>query len=790
MLLNYLKIAWRNLWYNRMFSLLNIVGLAVGMAFALLIGLWVRHELSFDTFHANYNRVALVMKHTFFNGEKGSQATVSLPLYDELKANYPEVKRVTRLDWGYPHTFKIGDTKINKTGFFVDPDFLQIFSFPLVKGSALSALTEPASIILTESMAKALFGSKEAIGQLVRLDNQHDLRVTAIMRDIPKNSSLEFEFLVPFELNIQANPWMKGARSQWTNNFLRTVVELREGASMEAFSAKIGPMILKKTADKEAGTLFLHPLAKWNLQSRFENWMIVGGKIEYVRLFGIVGILVLLIACINFMNLSTARSEKRAKEVGIRKAIGSQRGQLIAQFLSESLLTTFLAFALSVLLAVVLFPFLNDLGFKSVSFDFTNAPLVAMVFAACVLTGLLAGSYPALYLSSFVPVKVLKGTMQPGKGAFLPRKILVVSQFTFSIALIISTAIVFQQIQYAKDRPLGYNPNNLISLDATSDLAKNYDVLKQDLLNTGLVEAVTKSSSPMTGIYNLWNDFSWPGKDPNRSVLMAGIMTEFDYEKTAGLTLKQGRAFSRSFPTDSSTVLLNETAVRVMGFKNPLGKIIKVGNVSPRTVIGVVKDVVMDDPFRPVLPAVILFEPTQFSTIMLRLKPTVDIRNTLAELQPVIEKHSPSFPFEYHFVDAQFEKKFTAENQVGKLAGIFAGLAIFISCLGLFGMTAFMAERRTKEIGIRKVLGASVLNLWGLLSKDFLGLVLISCLIATPLAAWFMNDWLKKYQYRIDMGWWVFALAGLLAVLIALLTVSFQSIKAALTNPVKSLRSE
>jgi len=789
MLKNYFRIAWRSLLKNRLFSLINILGLAVGMTFAMLIGLWVKYELSYDTFHENRERIAIILKNQLVNNEKWTQTSEPLPLYDELKSAYPEVKRLTRLDWGVSHSLKVDENKFNARGLYVDPDFLKIFSFPLVKGNAETVLNEPYTIVLTESIAEGLFGNHDPIGKIVRMDNQHDLIVTGVAKDVPKNSSLDFAFLVPFELNIQANAWVKNAKTQWGNNFLRIMVELNEGAAMEAFSAKIKPIYQQKLNDPKQGTLFLHPLTKWHLYGEFKDWINVGGKIDYVRLFAIVGFLVLLIACINFMNLSTARSEKRAKEVGIRKAIGSQRGQLIRQFLSESLLIAFIAFLLSLQLLSLVLPLLQDLGFKNISFDFTNISLLLVVFAACVLTGLLAGSYPALYLSSFAPVKVLKGAMKTGKGAITSRKILVVSQFTFSIALIIGTVIVYQQIQHAQNRPLGYNPDNLISLGATSDLIKNYQVLKQDLLNTGMVEAVSSASSPMTGIWNVWGDFSWPGKDPNSNIAFSAIMTGYDYERTTGLKIKEGRFFSREFATDSSAVILNEAAVQTIGFKDPIGQTIKLAHMN-LTVIGVIENIVMDDPFRPVLPSAILFNPTRIGDITLRLKPYADLRTALAAIQPLVEKYNPAYPFEYHFVDEEFEKKFASENQIGKLAGIFAGLAVFISCLGLFGLAAHMAESRTKEIGVRKVLGATVTNLWALLSKDLIVLVLISCLTASPMAAWFMKGWLEKYQYRIEIGWWVFALAGGIALLIALLTVSTQAIKAALANPIEALRYE
>lgn len=799
MLRNYLKIAFRGLRKNPLFSLLNILGLAVGMAFALLVGLWVRQQLSYDGFHQHGDRIAMVMKNSLANDEKRTQADLPLPLFDELKVKYPDVKRLTRLDFGSTRSLKVGETKVSKPGYYADPDFLTMLSFPLVKGQAETALQNPNSIVLTESLSQALFGNTNPMGQIIRLDNQYDMMVTGVAKDVPKNSSLAFDFLVPFEFNISTNPGVQRERSRWGNNFVRTIVELQEGSSTEAFSAKIQNLIRQKLNDPKAGTLFLHPLPKWHLYGEFKNWVNTGGRIDYVRLFGLLGLFVLLVACINFMNLTTARSEKRAKEVGVRKAVGSQRFQLIGQFLTESLLTSFLAFTLSLLLIALLSPFLNELGFDGLSLrdlgsvgpglPATSVWLLLGVLGASTFTGLLAGSYPALYLSSFVPVKVLKGTFLPGRSATLPRKMLVVTQFTFSIVLIISTAIVFQQIHHAKNRSLGYNPNNLISLGATPDLQANFPALKRELLNTGLIEAVSKASSPMTAIYSAWTDFSWAGKDPTTDVLMSVIMTEYDYEKTAGLTLRQGRAFSRAFSTDSSAVLLNEAAVKIIGFKNPIGQTINFGD-EKLTVIGVIDNVVMTDPFSPVRPAIVMFNPDRVGDISLRLKTGVDVKKALATIQPIVEGFNPAYPFAYHFVDQEFEKKFAAENQAGKLAGIFAGLAIFISCLGLFGLAAFTAERRTKEIGIRKVLGASVGNVWALLSQDFVGLVLIACLIASPLAGWFMNGWLEKYPYRIDISYWVFLLAALGAILITLLTVSFQSIKAALVNPVKSLRNE
>jgi len=786
---NYFKIAVRNLWKNKGYSLINISGLAIGMAVATLIGLWVQYERSYDSFHANEKNIGIIMKKTFFNNEKGTQTGVMLPLYDELKANYPEVEHITRLDWGDNHSLVTGEKKISKQGHFADPDFLKMFSFPLVKGNADKVLKDPYSIVLNESLANTLFGKTDPIGKVIKIDNQYDVKVTGVLKDVPKNSSLQFDFLMPYELNILTSDFVRNAKTQWQNNFLQNIVELNDGVSMDGFSKKIARIVQQKANDKKEGTLFVHPMEKWHLYSDFKDWVNVGGLIQYVRLFSVIGLLVLIIACINFMNLSTARSEKRAKEVGIRKAIGSQRKHLIAQFLGESLFTAFIAFILSLIIVKLCLPLLNDVGFNNVTLNFSNVLLLVILFAGCIITGLLAGSYPALYLSGFTPVKVLKGTFQPGKSANLPRKILVVTQFSFSIALIIGTLVIFQQVQYAKNRPLGYNPNNLLSFSLSSDLSKNYDAMKQDLLATGYVEAVTKSSSPMTGVYNQWDDFSWEGKDPNSHPLFAAIMVDYDYDKVSQIKLKEGRFFSKQFSTDSNTVILNESAVKLMGFKNPVGKTIKFGNQSV-TIISVVQNVIMQDPFKSVMPAVMLLRPYFVYQGLLRFRQGADIRKALAAITPVMEKYNPAYPFEYHFTDEEFNKKFEAENQVGKLSGIFAALAIFISCLGLFGLASFMAERRIKEIGVRKVLGASVSQLWLLLSKEFVLLVIISCVIASPLALYFLQSWLKKYEYHINISPLIFINAAVVAIVITLITVSFQAIKAAVANPVKSLRTE
>jgi putative ABC transport system permease protein len=789
MIKNYLKVAWRNLLRNKGLATINILGLSFGMAFAILIGLWIKYESSFDQFNKNLDRLAYVRKNVFFNNERATQVSVPLPLYKELKTNYPEVKRASRMDWGSDHSLVVGDNRFNEGGFYVDPDFLEMFSYPLLQGNVKTVLNDLNSIVITESLAKTLFRNEDPMGKMIRVDNQYNVKVTGVLKDIPKNSTFEFQFLAPYEFKVQNEKWVKDNLNEWGNNFLMTVLEVNEGVSMSGFSNKLGPLAVAKTNYLKNQAFILQPFSKVHLYDEYKNWANVGGKIEYIRLFGVIGIFVLLIACINFMNLSTARSEKRAREVGIRKAVGSHRWQLIGQFLSESILTTFLAFLVSIGLVQLLLPQLKDIGFEHVKFDFSNTWLLISVLLICIFTGLVSGSYPAFYLSSFAPVKVLKGLFRQGKAPAKFRKVLVVSQFAISIGLIICTVVVFKQIEKARGRSLGYNPADLISVYSSKDLSDNYNIVKQELMQTGVVEAVSKASNPMTGIWNTWSDFNWDGKEPGSDLAMNAVMTEYDFEKTVGMKFVEGRTFSRDYGSDSNSVILNEAALKMINYKNPIGKTMKLGE-RVLTIIGIVEDMLMENPFKPVNPTAILFSRDNTNILLVKTKKTANIKNAIATIRPIFEKYNPSLPFEYNFVDEDFGKKFTTEKQVGKLAGIFAGLAIFISCLGLFGLAAFMAERRTKEIGIRKVLGASVANLWLLLSKEFVVLVLVACVIASPLAFWLMSGWLEKYDYRISISVWMFVIAGILALLIALVTVSTQAIKAAIANPVKSLRTE
>ena len=796
MIKNYLKIAWRNIVNNKVYSAINILGLAAGMAVALIIGLWVVNEYSFDKFLPNYRQLYQVeLNFTTQHDGEHTQTAMAIPLVDVMRKDIPGIKYAAETDWvGWQwHSLMVGDKKLYLNGGAAAPDFLKIFQYPFVKGNAKDALTDPYSIILNESTAKALFGNVDPINKFIRIDNQQNLKVTGVIKDIPKNATKQFSFLTPFSFKEKTESWMRTARTTWTNNSFNAFVELEPGVTIEQIAPKIKNLVYDHSPQMRPAKpeVILHPLKDWHLYSDFKNGKAVGGFIDYVRMFSIIGILVLLIACINFMNLSTARSERRAREVGVRKAIGSQRRDLIIQFLAESVLITFIAFLFSILFVQLALPYFNSLVDSAISIPYTNPVFWGIMLFYVLLTGLLAGSRPAFYLSSFNPVRVLKGAIKEGKSASLPRKILVVTQFSCSIALIISTIIVYQQIQHAKDRPTGYNAARLMMTDMSGDLNTKYDALKNDLLASGYVESVAAASSPVTNIYSHMSLDKWPGKSASdEAVNIAAVFVSDDYFKTLGMTLKEGRDFTHSWTTDSTSVILNEAAVKRIGLKNPINQLVTWnGSTVPVRVIGVVKDALMESPFTPVQPAIFSHGHVA-NNIMYRLAPSANTQEAIKKLTKIFDSYNPAYPYIYQFVDEEYNHKFNLEILVGKLSGIFAGLAILISCLGLFGLAAYVAEQRTKEIGIRKVLGASVTQVWLLLSKDFILLVGISCIIASPVAFYFLQHWLQKYDYRITIGPGVFVLSATVAIAITLITISFQAIKAALTNPVKSLRSE
>jgi putative ABC transport system permease protein len=793
MLKSYFKTAWRNLLRGKGYSLINIGGLAVGMVVAILIGLWMYDELAFDKYHPNYHRIAQVMQHQTFNGQIGTQNANPALMAEEIRRLYGhDFKHVLQSSWNYNHALAYGDELFLKPGSYFEPGVTDMLSLKMLRGSR-NGLKEMNSILLAESVASTLFGESDPLGKVVRVDNRVDVKVTGVYEDLPENTSFkDLKLIMPWSLYLSQNQWVKEMDEPWGSNFTQTFVQIADHADMEKLSARIRDVKLNKLPLEDRRSkpvVFLHPMSKWHLRSDFKEGVNTGGRIQTVWLFGIIGVFVLLLACINFMNLSTARSEKRAKEVGIRKAIGSARKQLIIQFFSESVLIAAIAFILSLLLVTLILPYFNSVADKNITILWTHPLFWLAGIGFSLLTGLIAGCYPALFLSSFQPVKVLKGTYRVGRNAAIPRKILVVLQFTISIVLIIGTIFVYKQINVGQNRPIGYSRDGLITHGVSEAMHKHFDAIRTELKNTAAIVEMTESGSPTTEVWNTNGGFDWEGKDPNQAVDFPNNACTYEYGRTVGWKIKEGRDFSRDFATDSSAFILNESAVAFIGLKDPVGKIIRWED-KPYTIIGVVEDLLVQSPYKPVRPSLFHVSGEQQSVFIIRMNPALSAREALSRIEAVLKKYDPGSPFKADFVDEEFAKKFGNEKRIATLAAFFAILATFISCLGLFGLASFVAEQRVKEIGIRKVLGASVANIWQLLSKDFVILVIVSCIIAIPIAFFYMKDWLQQYDYRTSVSWEVFALAAIAALVITLITVSFQAVRAAVANPVKNLRAE
>ncbi|WP_229310884.1 ABC transporter permease [Larkinella soli] len=795
MIRNYLKIAFRNLVKNGVYSSINIGGLALGMAVAMLIGLWMYDELTFDRYFRNYDRIAKVMQTGNFNGEVFHGSYNPAPMGPELRTKYGDnFTHVIMSSWTDDHILAFGDKKFTRTGNYLSADAPEMLTLKMLGGTR-AGLKDPASILLSKSVADALFGTTDPVGKMMKIDNKLDVKVTGVYEDFPYNTEFrEMKFIAPWDLYVSSENWVREAQDkvEWGNNSWQVLVQIAPNATFDAVSDKIRDIRLKHSPEVAflKPKVYLQPMRAWHLYTGWDKAGKVEGRIQYVWLFGIIGVFVLLLACINFMNLSTARSEKRAKEVGIRKAVGSQRSQLISQFFSESLLVVGFAFGLSILLVLLTLPVFNEVADKRIGILWSNPVFWLGCIGFSVLTGLIAGSYPALYLSSFQAVKVLKGTFRVGRFASLPRQVLVVVQFTVSVTLIIGTIIVFRQIEHAKNRPVGYERSGLVTVAMnTPELHQHYNALRSELIRTGAVIDMATSSAPATDLNSQNSGFDWVGKDPNFKENFGTIAVSHDFGKTVGWQFVQGRDLSRQFAGDSSGVVLNETAVRYMGLKEPVGKQIK-WNGRPFRIVGVIRDMLMDSPFEPVTQTVYMLDYGWANVINIKLNPARSAGESLAKIETVFRKFNPGSPFDYRFTEQEYASKFASEERIARLASGFAMLAILISCLGLFGLASFVAEQRTKEIGVRKVLGASVANVWVLLSRDFVILVIIALGIATPLAWYLLGNWLQKYTYHTELSWWIFAVSGAGALLVTLLTVSFQSIKAALINPVKSLRSE
>jgi putative ABC transport system permease protein len=786
MIKTYFLIAWRNVQKSKIYSAINIIGLSTGMAVALLIGLWIWDEVSYDDYFKNKERLARIIATQTFNGETGSYPTTVVPLENELRTKYgSDIKRLSLISYN-TNILAVGAKRISASGMWAGPDITEMLTLSMIRGSGES-FRDPSTILISTSMAKTLFADSDPIGQIVKLDNRGELKIGGVYEDLPKNTSFfGTSYLLPW---FNKQNWWNTQTDAWSNHGCELMVELNENTDIEKTNAKIKMITQEHGYVQSNELLMLHPMDSWHLYSKFENGQQAGGRIQYVILFGTIGFFVLLLACINFMNLSTARSEKRAKEVGIRKTIGSGRLELVIQFLSESMVMSFFATVVAVVLVSSTLPFFNRLSDKVMTMPWSNPAFWLITIAFTCIVSLVAGSYPAFYLSSFQPIKVLKGTMVAGRFSAIPRKVLVVLQFTVSIVLIIGTVVVYRQVQFAKSRPVGYDRDHLITIKMnTPEIYAHYDALRADLIASGGAIEMAESNSATTQIWSNNSGMDWEGRPADLDPLFGTIAVTHDFGKTIGWKIVEGRDFSRSF-NDTGALILNEAALKITGIKNPVGKKFRLVNKT-EVIVGIVKDMVMSSPFEPVVPTIFHLQPGWVKLVTVKINPGMNMQFALAKIESVFKKYNPASPFEYQFIDQEYGKKFSEEERVGNLTTIFAVLAIFISCLGLYGLASFVAEQRTREIGVRKVLGASVFILWKLLSKEFVLLVTISCLIAVPVATYFLRGWLNNYNYRTEISWWIFAIAILGALMITIVTISFQAIRAALANPVKSLRMQ
>jgi len=797
MVKNHFKVGFRNLLRSRGYSFINVGGLAVGMTVAILIGLWVYDEISFNYYHENISTIGQVMRNGTLNGNTLTTSYLPFPLAEEIRKEYGEsFRHVLMCHPQDDHVLSEGDKKVGKSGVFIEAGGPEMFTLKMEKGS-WDGLKDPHSILISASTATLFFGADDPVGKLLKIDNKLDVKVTGVYEDLPSNTNFSgAAFFAPWELYVSVNQWM--TTQGFKNNFLNVYVELQPNTDFEKASGRIHDIILNKVRDDKDFVavnpqLFIHPMKKWHLFSEWTNGVNTGGLIQYVWLFGIVGSFVLALACINFVNLSTARADRRAREVGVRKAIGSNRKQLISQFFIESFIVVALAYIVAVLVAGASLNMFNELAGKRMAMPWNKWEFWVAGAGVMLMASILSGSYPAFYLSSFQPVKVLKGLFRTGMSASLPRKLLVVVQFTVSVTLIIGTTIIYQQIQFAKDRPVGYSRNGLIMVPLNDQYAAKMETLETEMKNTGVVEATAASQSPVTSVWSSNGGFEWSGKDPGLQAEFATLGVTLDYGRTVGWEVVSGRDFTKDIASDSTGLILNEAAARVMGFKDPIGETVTwqpVWRSGLRfKVLAVVKDMVMLSPFDPPKPTV-FFINDEMNWLNIRIRKDVNNGDALAAIETVCRKVAPNVPFDYKFVDSEYATKFATEEKIGRLAAVFGVLAIFISCLGLFGLASFVSAQRTKEIGIRKVSGASVLSLWKMLSKEFVLLVTISSVMAIPLGWYFSAKWLQSYAYRMHISWWTFALAIVGAITITLLTISYQAIHAAMMNPVKSLRSE
>lgn len=791
MIRNYIKIAWRNLLRNKSHSLINIAGLSVGLASGLLILFWVQNEYSVDSFFQHKERLFKIYKTNYDHHVPSGGYEVPGPLADELKRRFPDIEYATSFAFGETSAFQAGEKVAKMNGNAAGADFFKMFSYPLLAGSAQAALSSPEAIAISRNMAEIFYGSaQQAIGKTIRYQNQKDFKVTAVFENLPKNASQSFDFLINWEAFLVNTSWAR----DMGNNGPTAYVMLRPNANVAAVNANIAHVfdlyyhINRSTANWYAD-IALQPYADVYLHGDAASGKPAGGRIEYVHLFSIVAVFIMLIACINFMNLSTARSVKRAKEVGVRKVAGALRGSLIRQFLVESLLITSIAVVIALVLVLLLLPEFNQITKKQLNLPFTKSYFWLTITGITLVTGLIAGSYPALFLSAFKPIKVLKTTVKLETGTLFFRKGLVIFQFVLSVVLVTSTLIVSRQMHYLATRDLGYDRENVVYLPIEGTLTTRYAVFKQELLSRPGIASVSRLSSAPVDIYGSSPAVDWTGHDSTMNILFTRAVIGYDYFKTMKLTLLAGREFSIAYPSDSANYILNETALKLTGYKDPIGKPFRyMGRRG--TIVGIVKDFHFHSLHDPIGPMVLTSgENANWGVVLVRTQPG-KTATALAAIKDLSKTLNPAFPPVVYFVDEQYQLLYQNEQVINQLSHIFAGLAIFISCLGLLGLAMFTAEQRVKEIGIRKVLGAGIGSLFRLLSAEFIMLIGIAIAIALPLSWYATHGWLQGFAYRTSLPWWVFALSAILIVAVALLTISFQIIKAALLNPVKSLRGE
>jgi predicted permease len=783
----FFRTTLRNLWRNKAHSALNIFGLAIGIACAGLIFLWMEDEVNYDQHQAKKDRLYRVLEHQTYDGKTRTFWATPGLLAEAVRAEIPGVTEACRVSGSRATLFSLGDKAIYEAGGYADPSIFNMFTWEFVQGSARDAFKELYAIVISQKMANRFFDpGTNVIGKSIKLDNKQDYVIAGVVKDLPANSTLQMDWIAPFQIHFNQN---KERLLKWGSNSIATYLELSPQADRSRVDQQLGGMI-KKRLPETSTTPLLFSMNDWRLRDQFEDGKQAGGRIEYVRMFTVIAWIILFIACINFMNLATARSEKRAREVGVRKVLGAGKQKLILKFIGESIVMASLAVVLGLIIIMLALPAFNTLVEKDLTPGLDQPLHLAALLIIALLCGIIAGSYPALYLSSFNPVYVFKGMKIKGGSASFIRKGLVVTQFTVSIVLIISTIIIYQQIQHVKSRDLGYDRNNLLVIDARGNITQNFSVIRDQLIKTGAVENAALNSYNLMDIGNNTSNFTWQGKDPNKSILISSRGVSPEFIATAGMQLSEGRDFQTNAVADSTNVLITESFAAMLGKGSAIGKIITYTGGSDYHVVGVVKDFIYGDMYTKSDPVLFFINDEIARSLYIRINNKASIHEALTKIGVVLKNNNPGYPFEYKFVDDQFNERFKSETLIGKLSRVFAALAIMISCLGLFGLATYTAERRTKEIGIRKVLGASVTGITHLLTKEFLQLVFLSALISFPVAWWAMNQWLQSYSYRIQMQWWVFLVAGLLAVLIAMLTISLQSIKAALMNPVKSLRSE